>query len=522
MFKAGRLSPDQDEELVVSAYEPAIATLAIKSGNPLTTVADALVIGTSPDDKFSVIADHLTPAASKKIAAALLAVGATGAKEELIRIPGAGLAKAPVIVAVGLGSYKDAHPDELLRRAAGAATRSLAGTKRVIFALPTHHASAAGAILEGAALGAYSFTEHRSATLSKMKAPVKSVSVFVANTRDTNFKAALERAREMAAGVTFARNVINASPLHLPPAELAAAAKDHLAGSGVKVEILDEKALAKGGYGGILAVGQGSARPPRLVRMSYKPTESYAHVAFVGKGITFDTGGISLKPPANMHEMKSDMSGAAAVIAAIRIIAALELPVQVTAYATIAENMPGGSAQRPGDVITTYSGRTIEVLNTDAEGRLVMADALARAAEDKPDAVIDIATLTGAAVAALGFRTAAVLGDEVIRDAIQAAGDRVGESFWQMPMPEELRPHLDSLVADIANIGQPQGGMLSAAVFLKEFIEDGLSWGHLDIAGPAFNSHAPYGYTHKGGVGFGVRTLVGLIEDVADGDTRLK
>lgn len=503
-------------------FEPQIATLALKSGNPLTTAADALVIGSSPDDKFTVIADFLTPAAVKKISAALLAVGATGAKEEIIRIPGAGISSAPVIIAVGLGSLKDSHPDELLRKAAGAVTRALAGTKRVIFALPTHHASAAGAVLEGAALGAYSFTAHKSATLSKAKAPVKTISLFVTNSRDAKFKAALERAREIATAVTFARNLINTSPLHLPPAELASAAKLHLADSNVKVEILDEKALAKGGYGGILAVGQGSTRPPRLVRMSYKPAKPVAHVAFVGKGITFDTGGISLKPPASMHEMKADMSGAAAVVSAMRVIAALELPVQVTAYAAIAENMPGGGAQRPGDVITTYGGRTIEVLNTDAEGRLVMADALVRAAEDKPDVVLDIATLTGAAVVALGHRTAGVLGDESIRDAVQAAGDRVGELFWQMPMPEELRPHLDSLVADIANIGQREGGMLSAGVFLKDFIAEGLPWAHLDIAGPAFNSQGAYGYTHKGAVGFGVRTLVGFVEDVADGDTRLK
>jgi leucyl aminopeptidase len=294
-----------------------------------------------------------------------------------------------------------------------------------------------------------------------------------------------------------------------------------LSGSKVKVEILDEKALAAGGYGGILGVGQGSTRPPRLIRMEYRPKDATKHVALVGKGITFDTGGISLKPPANMHHMKDDMSGAAAVISTIRAIADLELDVAVTAYAACAENMPGGGAQRPGDVITTYGGRTIEVLNTDAEGRLVMADALVRAAEDDPDVVLDIATLTGAAVVALGLRTAGVMGDQVVRDGVKASADRAGEEFWTMPLPEELRPELDSLVADIANIGSREGGMLSAGWFLKDFIAEGLPWAHLDIAGPAFNPGSPWGYTHKGAVGFGIRTMVAFIEDVMEGTVEL-
>jgi leucyl aminopeptidase len=206
------------------------------------------------------------------------------------------------------------------------------------------------------------------------------------------------------------------------------------------------------------------------------------------------------------------MSGAAAVIATMYAVAALKLPITVTAYAACAENMPGGKAQRPGDVISAYGGRTIEVLNTDAEGRLVMADALVRAAEDKPDAVFDIATLTGASIVALGFRTAGVIGDEEPRNMVLAAAAKAGEEFWPMPMPEELRAPMDSLVADIANIGIREGGMLSAAWFLKDFIAEGLPWAHLDIAGPAFNPQAAHGYTHKGGVGFGVRTLLALLE----------
>ena len=496
--------------------QPTIANLTLKSGNALTAKADAVVIATSTDGKFSVVSD-LPKATLNKVRTALLALNATGNKEEVIRIPGTGISDGAVLVAVGLGSMKDGVSNEILRRAAGAAVRTLAGYKKVAISIPADSAEEAGAILEGAALGAYSFTDHKHSTLAKAKSPASSISLFNDKARSADFKAALERARVLATGVTFARNLINTSPLHLPPAELAREAKTHLAGTKVKVTVLDEKALADGGYGGILGVGQGSTRPPRLIRMEYKPRGATKHVALIGKGITFDTGGISLKPPASMHEMKADMSGAAAVVATIRAIHDLDLPIAVTAYAACAENMPGGGAQRPGDVVSSYGGRTIEILNTDAEGRLVMADVLVRAAEDEPDVMLDIATLTGAAVVALGHRTAGVIGDDIVRDAIKASADRAGEEFWPMPLPEELRPTLESQVADIANIGIREGGMLSAGWFLKDFVAEGLPWAHLDIAGPAFNSSAPWGYTPKGGVGFGVRTMVTFIEDVLAG-----
>lgn len=501
------------------AAEPKVAGLILKAGNPLTAPVDAVVIATTTDGKFSIFADGLTKAASTKLKSVLESVGATGAKDELVRIPATGIAKSKVIVAVGLGSLKKPISDEQLRRAAGNATRSLAGFKKVAMYLPAENPSSAGAILEGAALGAYTFTDHKSSTLNKAKSPVTSVTLFTSETNAKNkeYKAALDHARTIVHAIHFARDLINTSPLHMPPAQVAASAKSHLTGTTVKVQILDEKALARDGYGGILGVGQGSSRPPRLIRMEYKPKGAKKHIALLGKGITFDTGGISLKPPASMHEMKADMSGAAAVIATIKAIHDLALPVSVTAYAACAENMPGGGAQRPGDVLTTYGGRTIEVLNTDAEGRLVLADVLVRAAEDEPDVVLDIATLTGAAVVALGHRTAGVMGDDHVRDAVKAAADKAGEEFWPMPLPEELRAPLDSIVADIANIGQREGGMLSAGWFLKEFVADGLPWAHLDIAGPAYNSQSPHGYTHKGGVGFGIRTMVTFAKDVISG-----
>jgi leucyl aminopeptidase len=282
--------------------------------------------------------------------------------------------------------------------------------------------------------------------------------------------------------------------------------------------VLDEKALKKAGYGGILGVGQGSSQPPRLVKLTYRASRGAQHLALVGKGITFDSGGLSLKPAQSMEAMKSDMGGAAAVIAAMTAIARLKPDVNVTGWAPMAENMPSGSAQRPSDVLRIYGGKTVEVLNTDAEGRLVLADAIARASEDRPDLIVDIATLTGAQLVALGSRTTGVMSnDDGARDRILAASRRAGEAMWPMPLPPELRKSMDSEVADIANIGDKYGGMLVAGLFLKYFVGEGLTWAHLDIAGPAFNQPTAHGYTPQGGTAAGVRTLVALAEDLAAG-----
>jgi leucyl aminopeptidase len=277
--------------------------------------------------------------------------------------------------------------------------------------------------------------------------------------------------------------------------------------------VLDEKALAAGAYGGILGVGQGSIRPPRLVRIEHKG--SGPTVAIVGKGITFDSGGLSLKPAASMETMKSDMAGAAATLGTLLAAAKLKLGVHVVGYLPMAENMPSGTAIRPSDILTMYGGKTVEVLNTDAEGRLVMGDALVRSGEDNPALVIDIATLTGAQVVALGNRVSGVMGTDAGRERVVAAATQAGEQMWPMPLPEELRPSIDSEIADLQNIGDRAGGMLTAGLFLKEFVPAGAEWAHIDIAGPSYNTGAPHGYTPKGGTGVGVRTMVTLLEDVA-------
>jgi leucyl aminopeptidase len=419
-------------------------------------------------------------------------------------------------VAVGLGDEAKSYDHERLRRAAGAGVRALAGTAKVALALPAGDAESIGALAEGAALGAYSFSTYRVASRDAKKQPVQSVAIITDSARDKAAKAAMTRAEVVSAAVALCRDFVNTPPADLYPESFAAAASTAAKAAGVKVEVLDDKALKKAGYGGIMGVGQGSVRLPRLVKLTWSPARAKAHLALVGKGITFDSGGLSLKPGPSMETMKSDMGGAAAVIAAITAIARLGLPVKVTAWAPMAENMPSGTAQRPSDVLHIYGGKTVEVLNTDAEGRLILADAIVRASEEKPDLLVDVATLTGAQMVALGSRTAAIMSStDEVREQIFAVSKRAGEAFWPMPLPVELRASMDSEVADIANMGDRWGGMLVAGLFLKEFVPDGQAWAHLDIAGPAFNEGKPHGYTPKGGTGAAVRTFVSLAEELA-------
>ncbi len=502
-----------------------MTTLSLSSADAATQSTDALVVAIAPAGgrkKGAVLvgpATALKAAPRRRLEESLAALGATGAAGDVVRVPGAGIAAAPVVVAVGLGDGP--WNDEALRRAAGTALRSLAGTRRALLALPLDSAAALEAVAQGALLGAYDFRAYRVDSKAANKAPVDRVTLLVADAKDAASVAAANRARTVAGAVNLARDLVNTPSADLVPAAFAVAAQEAVAGLPVEVEVLDETELAAGGYGGILGVGRGSTNPPRLVRLAYRPEGATSHVAFVGKGITFDTGGISIKPSANMHEMKSDMGGAAAALGAITAAARLGLAVDVTSYLCLAENMPSGSAQKPGDVLRTYGGKTVEVLDTDAEGRLVLADGLVRAQEDKPDVIVDIATLTGAAVIALGSRTFGIMSnDDALRDGIHDAAGRTGEPSWPMPQPEELRVRLDSHVADIANIplvGRREGGMLSASVFLQEFVGTGQRWAHLDIAGPAYNAHHAWGYTPRGGTGTAVRTLVQVAEDLAAG-----
>jgi leucyl aminopeptidase len=304
------------------------------------------------------------------------------------------------------------------------------------------------------------------------------------------------------------RELINMPANELWPEKLAKEAKALAKGLPIEVEIWDEKRLEKENCGGILGVGKGSVRPPRLVKLTYRGGGK--HIALVGKGITFDTGGLSLKQPLSMIGMKYDMAGAASVLGAIVGAAQLGIRANITGFMCLAENMPSGQATRPGDVLTLRNGKTVEVLNTDAEGRLVLGDGLSLAAELGPDHIIDIATLTGAASVALGKRYAGLMGKGAAVTLAKEAAAEADELLWEMPLPEELREILKSDVADMVNsrIGAPAGGMLVGGLFLSEFVPKDASWAHIDIASSANNDAAPYSVYPSGATGVMIRTLI--------------
>ncbi|HVS67083.1 MAG TPA: leucyl aminopeptidase [Mycobacteriales bacterium] len=494
--------------------------LSLTSSSLNQVAADALIIGVARKGRSVVVApgaEALDKALKKKLEPALQALGATGKRGEVTRLATLGATEAPAIVAVGLGDApgrNERYDAEAIRRAAGAAVRALAGTRRVATSLNAVNGDGSledlRAVAEGLALGGYAFRAYRHASKADVRGGVGSAAIVVKDAKDKETKAVVDRAAVIAEAVERCRDLVNTPPADLHPADLANAAVELCGAAGCAVEVLDEKALAAGGYGGILGVGQGAANPPRLVRIEHAGGKAGAPaVHLVGKGITFDSGGLSLKPATAMEWMKADMGGAASVIATMWALAKLNVPLNVVGWLASAENMPSGTAIRPSDVLTMYGGKTVEVLNTDAEGRLVMADAIVRAAEEKPAAIVDIATLTGAALVALGSRLYGVMGnnDELSAEILDAAA-RAGEQAWGMPLPEELRKSLDSEIADIANMGDRFGGMLVAGLFLKDFVPNGTPWAHLDVAGPAWNEGEAFGYTPKGGTGVPVRTLV--------------
>ena len=483
---------------------------------------DVLVVGLSRDSAKKLrIHSGSIKLDEKELISALTDLGATGSYDEVVKIPGT---STKLLVFTGLGAplQDGSFSHERLRRAAGAAARQLFGHTSATFALTHRDDAGFAAVAEGALLGSYEFIEFKGASAVKdNKPPLKKIAIHSTITRATRAKALVSRAEVISRYTALVRDLINTPPSHLTPDSFSQRFKKLAASSKASIEILNDAQLKKFGYGGTIAVGQGSASKPRLVHISYSPKKAKARLAFVGKGITFDTGGLALKPAQGMEAMKSDMSGAAAVCAAALAIAEMGLEIAVDAWAPLAENMVSDTATRPSDIITIYGGKTVEVLNPDAEGRLILADALVRAAEFGKkagglDLIVDVATLTGAQSVALGTRTSAVMtNNQSWSDRFLEISESTGELFWPMPLPEELRPSLDSPVADIANIGDRMGGMLVAGLFLKEFVSDDLPWLHLDIAGPAFNTGKPHGYTPVGGTGVALRTLVALAEQSA-------
>jgi leucyl aminopeptidase len=414
------------------------------------------------------------------------------------------------IVAVGLGEREKLDPDGL-RRAAAALVKATWRDPRVATTLPAAAlgtgitpARAAQAVAEGAAMGAYRFTRYKS---DPKACAVESVVVVGAGGGPAS--AALERGARVGEAVNLARDLANTPAGDLPPARLAEIAVEVAERAGLGVEVWDEARIAAEGLGGLAGVARGSEQPPRLIRLTYEPPggRPRGSVALVGKGVTFDSGGLSLKPAEAMETMKTDMSGAAAVIAAMSVLPAVGARARVVGIVPVTENMPGGRAYKPGDVLRFRNDKTAEVLNTDAEGRLILADALSLAVEAGVDAIVDVATLTGACMVALGPKIAGLFAtSDDWAEQVAAAAARGGERVWRLPLPDDYRAMIDSDVADMKNTGGRHGGAITAALFLREFVGD-VPWVHLDIAGPA-RLDADDGYVPKGATGAGVRTLV--------------
>ncbi|HMK12439.1 MAG TPA: leucyl aminopeptidase [Acidimicrobiales bacterium] len=422
-------------------------------------------------------------------------------------------------VALGLGAKGETSVGDV-RRAAGAFVRAAGRlgslATGIVETAGVDPKAGAQALVEGATLGSYSFARFKS------EAPKKGVESFTVIAPEAAAKATqtgVDRGAAIARAVTMARDLVNTPGGSLNARDMADLASKIAKDNGLEIEVMDEDAMKAAGLGGMLGVNRGSMEPPRLIKLTYTPRNPVGSIALVGKGIMFDSGGLSLKSGEGMMSMKIDMSGAAAVLATMSLLKATKPRAKVIGFMCCTDNMPSGTALKPGDVITIRNGKTVEVLNTDAEGRLVLADGLSLAVEEKVDAIVDLATLTGAVVAALGNRIAGVMSnDEDLLGQVQDAAARADENVWPLPLPAEYRRLLDSPVADLKNIGGTPvlgaggggGGALTAGIFLKEFVAD-VPWVHIDLAGPAL-ADADDSYVTRGGTGFGVRTLVELLD----------
>ena len=481
------------------------------STQPLERVrADLLAVPMFAGAKPGPGAEVVRAALGDGLAAFMSEAGFTGKADETLVVPlGAGRTAAAL---VGVGDPATVSIDQLRRSAAAvarAASRVRTVATTLLDAAPQLDAAAAAqALAEGFALGAYRFLTYKSDG-----EPSKLSRVTVVGGAGAATRTGLDRGVAVAEAVAWARDLVNEPSGAKSPADFAAAARKLLTGRGVTVTVLSEAQLRAQHMGGVLGVGQGSVRGPRFVRVVYQPrgAGTGGTLALVGKGVVFDSGGLSLKTASGMETMKTDMSGAAAVLAAMSALQALGVRHRVVAYAPMVENMPSGSAIRPGDVLRMRSGTTVEVLNTDAEGRLILADALSLAASEKASAIVDLATLTGACVVALGEKVAGVMGNQPEWvEQVRAAAERAGEPVWPLPLPKDYRKLLDSEVADLRNISTGSyGGALTAGLFLERFVDD-VPWAHLDIAGPA-RAPSDDGELTKGGTGFGVRTLLELV-----------
>jgi len=461
---------------------------------------------------FPVTTDGTVPRGLGLSRKALAQHGFTGARGATLVVPSS--AKATV-VAIGVGDAAAVTP-AVLRDAAAALARAVPGWAHVATSLAhvssypgVDQAEAAQAVVEGVRLATYRFLALKA---DRSGAPsIDALSLIVPAKAAAQASAGVERGLVIADAVRFARDLINTPPVHLTATRLADIAIEVATAAGLDVEVWDERDLVEQRCNGLLNVNRGSTEPARLITLRYRPRGARGHVALVGKGVMYDSGGISLKPSDASHaQMKMDMSGAAAVLATLITLPALGCRSAVTGYMVCTDNMPSGSALKLGDVITYRNGRTAEIHNTDAEGRLILADALILAEESKPDAIVDIATLTGACMAALGPKMAGVIGnDQALIDRVLDSSKHTDELVWQLPLHRPYRKMLDSQVADLRNIGGPLGGAITAALFLAEFVGE-VPWAHLDIAGP-MGVDADEGWLTKGGTAFGTRLLIDVV-----------
>jgi leucyl aminopeptidase len=523
-----------------------VTSLTTTTRDPGSLDVDALVVGTvTTADGVDLAPGHgLGDDAVDHLRTVLGDLGSTAEVDEVTRVVAVPGVAARAVVLTGLGEADAVGPDAL-REAAAAGTRAVATKGTVALALPTADLASVAAVADGAYAGCYRYDKVTGAAretpgrAGRAKARSRTsttpggggatpagspeaagpdgpeLTVVSAAGDGAEVTRAVERAAVLGAARDLARDLVNTPPNLLTPQGFVDRVQEAVAASpgAVTVDVLDERALAEGGFGGIVGVGQGSANPPRIVTMTYAPPQAHGSVALVGKGITFDSGGLCIKPAASMLTMKSDMAGAAAVAATVLAAAELGGPVAVRGYLCLAENMPSGTAQRPGDVVTMRDGTTVEILDTDAEGRMVLGDGICLALERSPDTVVDIATLTGAQMVALGPSVAGVMANgDAMRARVVAAADAAGEPAWPMPLPEALRKGLESAVADLAHKADRWGGMLTAGLFLQTFVPDEVPWAHVDIAGPSFNEKGPHGSVPKGGTGYGVATLLALVE----------
>jgi leucyl aminopeptidase len=502
-----------------------VTTYTLRKGSPAKTRTDLVVIGVARTPKGDLVAasgaEDVAEAYGRKFKPLLTSMGFEGAAGEVLRLPAGDAINAGLLLVIGLGARDQLTLDKV-RRAAGVAARNLGNAASVALALPAPDAEHVAAVAEGFVSGQYGYQAYKTGRdISK----IAEVTLLSDVARRQEVMSAFDDTRAVADLVGVARDWVNTPPNDLTPVDFAEAVQAlvevragrgrHVAG--LSVEVLGVEELEELGCGGILGVGQGSPHEPRLVKLTWSPPEPRGSLALVGKGVTYDSGGLNIKPGSSMATMKYDMGGAAAVLAATFAIADLELPVSVTTYAPMVENMPSGSAMRPGDVLTTYSGKTVEVTNTDAEGRLILADALAMAVEEQPDLVVDVATLTGPCIVALGERVAGVFGDDESVATVVSAAEASGELMWRLPIPEQTREAVrtESKIADVLQHNWVRwGSALFAAAFLEQFV-DGRAWAHLDIAGPAWNSGGAWGHVPPGATGYGVTTLVSLARQLA-------